>query len=206
MKKLLSLLLVFTFLFSLTACGPYSDEEVNPILDALLIKEAELNGYLYFDSFKTKEEPTEDDLNSPYQHYYLVHPESKYVTMNALKGAVDALYAESVREGIYEHAFDGFDDGEQVSRPPRFYEDKEGLKINVSDDPYSGRTLALLGSAEVLRSNKTHILAEITTYQFRNGKPMIDKKKIEILYEDGAWKLMGQTMIVGTTTEKLIEE
>ena len=204
MKKLFAILLAILCLVPLASCGAYSDEEANEILDAILIREAELNGYIYFNSFKTKEDPG-DDVDSDFQKYYLVHPDSKYVTLASLMGEVDALYTVEGRENVYEHAFTGLDDGETVSRPPRFFEDEEGLKINVAGDKYSGRTLALLGSAKVKRSNATHIRAEITTYRFDSeGNPILHIKEVELLYEDGAWKLMGQTLIAGTTTEKLI--
>lgn len=217
MKKLLSLCLVFLCLFSMSACGNvYTDAEANEILDTLLTREADLNGYIYFDSFKTKDDPG-DDIYSDYQHYYLVHPDSKYVTLASLMGEVDAIFTKEGREPIYDYAFLGFndgavddgiaEDGESVSRPSRFHEDKEGLKINVSDEGFSGRTQYLLGSAKVKRSNETHIRAEITTYRFdKNGNPILHKKEIEVLFEDGAWKLMGQTLIAGVIAERLIEE
>ena len=218
MKKLISLCLVCICLFSLASCGSvYSDAEANEILDALLTGEAELNGYIYFDSYKTKEEPSEEDIRSDYQHYYLVHPDSQYITLASLMGAVDKIFTKEGREPIYDYAFRGFndsavddgvaDDGESISRPSRFHEDEEGLKINVSEEGFSGRTLYLLGSAKVLRSNETHIRAEIVTYRFdRNGNPILHKKEVEVLFEDGAWKLMGQTLIAGVTAEILIEE
>lgn len=206
MKKLLLVLLSLVMLFSFCACGAYTDEEAAKIIDALLIREADLNGYIYFDSFKTAKEPTEDDLNSQYQHYYLVDPTSKYVTLTALQSEVDRLYTKEARESVYEHAFTGISD-ETFSRPPRFFEDEEGLKINVSGEKYSGRTLALLGSAKVKRSNEIHILAEVTTYRFdKEGNPILHIKEIEVLLEDGAWRLMGQSLIAGTTDEALIKE
>lgn len=221
MKRSLSLflatLLALFSLITLTACGNYyTDEETNAILDGLLTREADLNGYIYFDSFKTAEDPG-DDIYSDYQHYYLVHPDSKYITLASLMGEVDAIFTVEGREPIYEYAFYGFNDsevdngaskdGETVSRPSRFYEDEEGLKINVSDEAFSGRTLYLLGSAVVKRSNETHIRAEITTYRFDSeGNPILHKKDVEILLENGTWRLMGQTLIAGTTAERLITE
>lgn len=206
MKKIVSILLLFVCLFSFVSCGPYSDEEACEIIDALLIREADLNGYIYFDSFKTKEDPGED-VNSSFQRYYLVHPDSKYTKLDQLKAEVDAIYTVEGRENVYEHAFTGIDDGESVSRPSRFFEDEEGLKINVAGDTYTGRTLALLGSAKVKRSNSTHIRAEITTYRFNSeGDPIRHIKEIEVMLEDGAWKLMGQSLIAGTTRAELIPD
>ena len=220
MKKIIAfcLLLTLTFLslFSFTACGNiYTDAEVTEILDQLLIREADLNGWIYFDSFKTLEEPSEEDLNSNYQHYYVVHPDSKYVTLASLMGEVDAIFTSDGKQAIYDYAFLGFgdgavddgvaEDGETVSETSRFYEDEEGLKINVSVAPYSGRTLYLLGSAKVKRSTETHIRAEITTYRFdKDGNPILHKKDVELLFENGSWKLMNSTLIAGTTTEELI--
>lgn len=207
MKKILSLILstvlLLLALVPLTACGSvYSDEEANEILDKLLTREADLNGYIYFDSFKTKEEPSEEDLASDYQHYYVVHPDSKYITLASLMGEVDAIFTVEGREPIYEYAFTGFDDGQSVSRPSRFHEDKEGLKINVSEEAFSGKTVYLLGSARVERSNETHIRAEITTYRFnKEGEPILHKKTVELLVEEGSWKLMGQTLIAGVVSE-----
>ncbi len=204
MKKLIALILAGGMLFLFASCGVYSDDETAEILDELLTREADLNGYIYGDSFETQEDPGED-VNSPYQKYYTVHPDSKYVTLSALMNEVDALIASASREEIYAYAFDGVSDGESVSSPPRFAEDKDGrLQINVADNMYAQmRTVYLLGSARALRSTKTHIKAEITVYRFdREGNPVEATKTVEIRQEDGVWKLLTQSMVIGVIEEK----
>ncbi len=204
MKKLLCMILSALLLLSLVACGPYSDEEAAEIFDELLTREADLNGYIYFDSFKTKEDPG-DDINASFQKYYLVHPDSKYLTIASLMGEVDAIIAREWRTDLYNYAFNGLDDGESISFPSRFFEDEEGLKIDVTNNEFSGRTIALLGSAKVKRSNKTHIRAEITVYRLdKEGNPTVHIKEVEVIFEDGAWKLKGQTLIAGVTDKPMI--
>lgn len=203
MKKILSLCLLISLLFGVcvtaTSCGAYSDEEAAVFIDELLTKEAELNGYIYKDSFKTAEDPGED-VNSPYQQYYRVAPDSKYLTLGALRDAVDEILSETSRDEIYAYAFDGVHT-EEYSAPPRFSADKEGnLEINVSDPANSGmRTVALLGSARVKRSTQGHIRAVITVERTKADGTVVrdDEKVVEIRYENGAWRLVNQTMIVG---------
>ncbi|MBQ7365117.1 MAG: hypothetical protein IJW46_05925 [Clostridia bacterium] len=203
MKKILSLVILVAMLFSLVSCSTYSDEEAAEIIDALLIREAELNGYIYFDSFQTKEDPG-DDIYASYQKYYVVHPDSRYVTLASLMGEVDAILATMAREDIYNYAFNGYED-DSVSFPSRFFEDEEGLKIDVTNNEFKGRTVALLGSAKVKRSNATRIRAEVVTYRFDSeGNPYEHIKTVEVINENGVWKLYAQTLIASTTDEPLI--
>ncbi len=199
MKKVLCIMLIAVLLISLTACGYYSNDEANEILDELLTREAELNRYIYGDAFKTEEDPG-DDVNASYQKYYKVASDSKYLTIASLMAEVDALIVSTSLEAIYEYAFEGLGD-EDLSYPPRFAEDSEGhLEINVADHMYSPRSVALLGSARVKRSNATHIQAEITLYRFDSeGNPIEVQKDVEIRVENGVWKLVNQTMIIGVT-------
>ena len=116
------------------------------------------------------------------------------------------MIVSTSRDGIYGYAFDGTSD-EIASYPPRFRENEttKNLDINVADKSnYQLRTVALLNSAEVTRSNKTHIKAEITVYRYSaDGSVTQGKKDVEIRMEDGVWKLVNQTLIGGTTdTEK----
>ena len=203
MKKLISLILLLAVLLTLASCGsPYTDEEVSEIVDSLLKREADLNGYIYFDSFKTKEDPG-DDIYASFQKYYLVHPDSKYVTLASLMGEVDAIFATMAREDIYNYAFLGYED-DSLSFPSRFFEDEEGLKIDVTNQEFKGRTVALLGSAKVKRANATRIRAEVVTYRFDSeGNPYEHIKTVELIKENGVWKLYAQTLIAGTTAEKL---
>ncbi len=202
MRKIIAFTLATAFvlmsLFSLASCGPYSDEEAGEIIDELLKKEAKLNGYIYGGSFKTEKDPG-DDVNSTYQKYYTVAEDSEYYTLSALKSAVDEIIAETSREEIYKYAFEGdlYDD---TSIPPRFAEDEEGnLQINVADNAYNQmRTVAKLGTVKVKRSTKSHIKAEITVIRTTSsGEKREATKEVEIILEDGSWKLISQTMIIG---------
>lgn len=196
---LLSAILLLSLVFSFTACGPYSDAQANAILNELLTREADLNRYVYGDAFKTREDPG-DDVDSPYQKYYKVAEDSKYLTLSSLMSEVDALIVSTSREEIYDYAFEGYED-ENMSYPPRFAESADGvLEINVADHMYSPRTVALLGSAKVKRANETHIKANITVYRFDSeGNPIKATKTVDIRIENGEWKLVSQTMIVGVT-------
>lgn len=204
MKKLcaivLSLLLLFSLPLTLSACTYYSDEETAAIVDEVLTKEADLNRYIYLNAFQTEEDPG-DDVNSTYQHYYTVHPDSKYRTISALKDAVNEVIASVSREEIYAYAFDGLS-SEDNSVPPRFASDEDGyLQINVSDNAYSQmRSVYRLGSAKAKRSNQTHIKAVITVIRYdKDGNPREAEKEVELLLEDGQWRLVSQTMIIGVT-------
>lgn len=200
MKKLIVFFLMAAMLFTLSACGYYSDEEAIPIIDELLTREAELNGYIYGSSFQTEIDPG-DDVNASFQRYYNVHPTSKYLTLTALKDAVDAVIASVSREEIYAYAFDGLS-SEDSSSPPRFSEDENGvLQINVADNLYAQmRSVYLLGSAKVKRSNQTHIRAEITVIRYdKEGNATTAKKNVELLLENGAWRLSNPSMIIGVT-------
>lgn len=201
MKKISLLFLTALLLFSFTACSAYSDEEAGAIIDELLTREADLNGYIYGNSFKTAEDPGED-VDSTYQKYYTVHPESKYLTLASLQKEVDSLFASAAREEIEDYAFNGISDGDSYSSPPRFAEDKDGnLQINVADHMYEQmRTVALLGSTRVKRATATHIKAEITVIRYdKNGTPYEAKKDVELRQEEGEWRLLSQTMVIGVT-------
>ncbi|MBR2986430.1 MAG: hypothetical protein IKC63_00270 [Clostridia bacterium] len=203
MKKLLSLLILVSMLFTFSSCNAYSDEEAAKIIDELLIREADLNGYIYFDSFKTKEDPG-DDIYEDFQKYYVVAPDSKYLTLASLMGEVDAVFATMAREEIYNYAFYGYE-SESISFPSRFFEDEEGLKIDVTNQEFKGRTVALLGSAKVKRSNATRIRAEVMTYRIDSeGNPREHIKTVELIKENGVWKLYAQTMIAATTDTPLL--
>lgn len=201
MKRILLCILVMLTLCSLVSCNTYTDAEANEIIDDLLIREAELNSYIYGNAFQTKENPG-DDVNADTQRYYEVREDSKFLTIASLKKAVDDLIVSTSRDGIYGYAFDGTTD-EYGSRPPRFKENStsKNIDINVADNDYKLTTVALLGSAKVMRSNKSHIRAEITVYRYKSdGSFTKATKEVEIRLEDGVWKLIDQTMI-GATTE-----
>ena len=198
MKRILLCILAVLIFCSLVSCNAYTDEETNEIIDALLIREAELNAYVYGDAYETKEDPGED-VNATTQRYYEVKEDSKYLTITSLKAAVDDLIVSTSREGIYGYAFDGTID-EYGSRPPRFRENSvsKNIDINVADNDYKLTTVALLGSAKVSRSNETHIRADITVYRYKSdGSFEKGTKEVEIRKEDGVWKLIDQTMIGG---------
>lgn len=198
MKRILLCILAVLIFCSLVSCNAYTDEEANEIIDALLIREAELNAYVYGDAYETKEDPGED-VNATTQRYYEVKEDSKYLTITSLKAAVDDLIVSTSREGIYGYAFDGTID-EYGSRPPRFRENSvsKNIDINVADNDYKLTTVALLGSAKVSRSNETHIRADITVYRYKSdGSFEKGTKEVEIRKEDGVWKLIDQTMIGG---------
>lgn len=199
MKRILLCVLAMLTICSFVSCNAYTDAEVNEIIDPLLIREAELNSYVYGDAFKTKEDPGED-VNAETQRYYEVREDSKYLTITTLKQAIDDLIVSTSREGIYGYAFDGTSD-EYGSRPPRFRENSESknIDINVADHDYTLSTVALLGSAKAVRSNKTHIRAEITVYRYKSdGSFEKATKEVEARIENGVWKLIDQTMIGGT--------
>lgn len=201
MKRILLCILALLMLSSLVSCNAYTDAEANEIIDDLLIREAELNSYVYGNAYKTKEDPG-DDANATTQRYYEVTEDSKFLTITSLKTAVDDLIVSTSREGIYGYAFDGTND-EFGSRPPRFKENavSKNIDINVADNDYKLTTVALLGSAKVTRSNKTHIRAEITVYRYKSDGSFVEgTKEVEIRIEDGVWKLIDQTMIGGTCT------
>ena len=201
MKRILLCILALLMLSSLVSCSAYTDAEANKIIDDLLLREAELNSYIYGNAYKTKEDPG-DDVNAGTQRYYEVTEDSKFLTLTSLKAAVDALIVSTSREGIYGYAFDGTSD-EFGSRPPRFKENavSKNIDINVADNDYKLTTVALLGSAKVTRSNKTHIRAEITVYRYKSDGSFVEgTKEVEIRIEDGVWKLIDQTMIGGTCT------
>ena len=202
MKKTAILLLLALLITAFTGCGYYSDAEANEIINDLLIRVADLNGYIYGNSFKTEKDPG-DDVDSDYQKYYKVATDSKYITLASLVSEVDSLIVSTSREGIYEYAFQGVTDETSASYPPRFAENEDGtLEINVADHMYSLRTKALLGSAKVLRSNPTHIKAKITVYRFTaDGTPIEAEKEMELRVEDGEWRLVNQTMIIGVLEE-----
>ena len=200
MKRILIFVLTVAILGSVCACGcsVYTDTEANEIINDLLIREAELNRYIYGDAFKTKEDPGED-VNASTQRYYEVAEDSKYLTITSLKAAVDDLIVSTSREGIYGYAFDGTSDP-SGSKPPRFRENEKtkNIDINVADHDFKLITYALLNSAKVDRSNKTHIRADITIYRFlSDGTIEKDKKEVEIRMEDGVWKLINQTYVGG---------
>ena len=201
MKRILLCILAMLTLCSLVSCNTYTDAEANEIINDLLIREAELNSYIYGNAFQTKEDPG-DDVNASTQRYYEVREDSKYLTIASLKKAVDDLIVSTSREGIYGYAFDGTND-EYGSRPPRFKENStsKNIDINVADNDYKLTTVALLGSAKVSRSNKTHIRADITVYRYKSDGSFTKAiKEVEIRLENGVWKLIDQTMI-GATTE-----
>lgn len=207
MKKLILFIIILAIGASLASCGAYSDEEAAAIIDGLLIKEADLNGYLYKDSFHTKEDPGED-VNAAYQKYYEVAPDSKYLTQTALKNAIDEIIATPSRQEIYDYAFNGVS-GEDFSVPPRFATAENGnLQINVADHTYDGmRTTAILGTAKVKRSNQTHIRAVITVERKKaDGTVVLDEKEVEILREDGVWRLLDQTMIIAVRENNNINQ
>ncbi|MBR6768805.1 MAG: hypothetical protein IKM34_04895 [Clostridia bacterium] len=199
MKKILLCILAVLILCSLVSCNAYTDAQANEIIDELLVREAELNSYIYGNAFQTKEDPGED-VDATTQRYYEVREDSKYLTITSLKQAVDDLIVSTSREGIYGYAFDGTND-EYGSRPPRFRENStsKNIDINVADNDYKLTTVALLGSAKVSRSNKTHIRADITVYRCKSdGSFEKASKEVEIRMENGVWKLIDQTMIGGT--------
>ena len=199
MKRILVCILALLTFVSLVSCNAYTNAEACVIIDELLIREAELNSYIYGNAYKTKEDPG-DDVNAETQRYYEVTEDSKYLTITSLKAAVDDLIVSTSREGIYGYAFDGTTD-EYGSRPPRFQENKtsKNIDINVADNDYKLTTIALLGSAKLKRSNETHIRAEITVYRYKSdGSFVKGTKEVEIRIEDGVWKLIDQTMIGGT--------
>lgn len=199
MKRILLCILALLMLSSLVSCNAYTDAEANEIIDELLIREAKLNSYIYGNAYKTKEDPG-DDVNATTQRYYEVTEDSEFLTIATLKAAVDDLIVSTSREGIYGYAFDGTSD-EFGSRPPRFRENavSKNIDINVADNDYKLTTVALLGSAKVSRSNKTHIRADITVFRYKSdGSFEKGTKEVEIRIEDGVWKLIDQTMIGGT--------
>ena len=200
MKKMLLCILAMLTVLSLVSCNTYTDAQANEIINDLLIREAELNTYIYGDAFKTKEDPGED-VDAESQRYYEVTEDSKYLTITTLKAAVDDLIVSTSREGIYGYAFDGTSD-ENGSKPPRFRENSisKNIDINVADNDFKLTTIALLNSAKVDRSNKTHIRATITVYrQKTDGSYEKGTKQVEIRMEDGVWKLINQTYIGGVT-------
>lgn len=202
-KALLVLLLTALLIPSLCSCSYYNDEQAALIIDEVLTKEAELNGYIYGNSFDTAEDPG-DDVNSSYQVYYTVAPDSKYLTLSSLMEAVDGLLASGSRDEIYSYAFEGLST-DDFSAPARFAEDEYGnLQINVAENSYAGmRTAAVLGSARVLRSNKTHIKAEFTAIRTSSsGQKTEVVLDVEVIYEDGAWKLSRQTFIASVVSEE----
>lgn len=199
MKRILLCILALFMIASLVSCNEYTDAQANEIIDVLLVREAELNAYIYGDAFETKEDPGED-VNAGTQRYYEVAEDSKYLTIASLKKAVDDLIVSTSRDGIYGYAFDGTND-EYGSRPPRFKENSvsKNIDINVADNDYKLTTVALLGSAKVSRSNKTHIRADITVFRYKSdGSFTKGTKEVEIRMENGVWKLIDQTMIGGT--------
>ena len=201
MKRITAILLVCMMLVGLVSCGPYSDEDANAILNEMLTKVSVLNQHIYGDAFKTKEDPG-DDVNATFQKYYEVAEDSKYLTLTTLKAEVDSLFGPDAREDVYAFAFDGTN-SEDSSTPPRFAENAEtkNLEINVADkSDFQLRTVALLSSAKVKRSNATHIRAEITVYRTIGGVQREEQDIINLVQENGVWKFV-ETVFIGGVTE-----
>lgn len=201
-KTAAALLLAALAVFSLCGCSYYDDEQAGEIVDEILAREAELNGYIYGDSFETEKDPGED-VNSSYQVYYNVASDSKYRTLSSLRQAVDDLIAYDSRDDIYSYAFDGLST-EEFSAPARFAEDEHGnLQINVAENSFTDmRTAAILGTTRVKRSNQTHIMAEFRAIRTDSqGNESEVTLEIELIFEDGAWKLINQTFVASVIEE-----
>lgn len=193
MKKFLLWICILILPMSLFSCaGPYSDDEAAEILGELLVKEAELNRYIYGDGFSTREDPGEDAEKTT-SIYYRVNEDAPYHSVDELKAEITALYSEEITPIIYGYAFETTETIK--ARFCDFYQNDAvadlQIDVTLNHPPYELKTVVYPSTAKVTRSSVTIIEAQI---EYSNG-PDGEHRTMEIrlLNENDTWKLDTQT-------------
>lgn len=203
-EKIISFILLLTIILGTStlfySCkGPITDEMAKEIISPLLVKEAEINGYIYGDKFRTEDDPG-DDVNSSFAKYYRVAEDSKYKSIADLKAALSEVYTEKTVSVVCVYAFDGYTDEEDggASIRPRFEEDEKGyLQIDVAKDPYDMRGVIHPDTVRVIRSTNSLMRVKIDYSRFsKDGRETVIEKTLELSLENGSWRLNTQTFAV----------
>lgn len=196
MKKCLILICALILPLLLFSCkGPYSDEEAAAILSELLVKDAELNRYIYGDGFSTLEDPGED-ADKTTTIYKRVNADAPYHSVEALRAAIVEVYSEEIAADICTFAFENTDT--VMARFCDFTQNDEvaDLQIDVTQNhpPYKLSTVVYPSTVKVTRSSATIIEAEI---EYSNGADGEHRTmEVKLLKENDTWKLNTQTWAI----------
>lgn len=193
MKKFLLWICIMILPLSLISCsGPYTDDDAAEILGDLLVKDAELNRYIYGDGFSTRDDPGED-ADKTTSIYYRVNEDAPYHSVDELKAAISSLYSEEVCEMVYAYAFETTDTIK--ARFCDFYQNDAvadlQIDVTLNHPPYELETVIYPSTAKVTRSSATIIEADV---EYSNG-PDGEHRQMEVrlLKEGDIWKLDTRT-------------
>ena len=130
--------------------------------------------------------------DSDYADYEYVSEHSRYLSVSAIKDALESVYSSEFLDNYLPSLFDGFVVGNDVIRA-RYYESDEWLYQSLEGEPlvtwqriYDYSTMRM-----VKPSRADYITVEIDTHL--EGDDTILPVKIAIVYENGAWKLDSAT-------------
>lgn len=141
---ILCLILMITFALNFSSCAtePPALEEVKEEFISLISSSAEINqlffgeGLPVYDRNGTEEEKqVYSTLGSELDNYQCVREGSKYLTVESMKTAAEAVYTEEYLESVYQIVFDGYADDIMGVTAARYYESNDWIFESMLYEP-----------------------------------------------------------------------
>ena len=186
MKKLITLILVFTAVLTLVSCNKPSDGEILTEYKALYEKAREVNKMIYGEGLPYDGEYDVSSLASPV--YVTVSESCPYKTLEDIKTAVLSVYTEDYYNDVFKRVlFDGHTD-DYATLHPRYKEEDGILKTDIA---YKAFDSIVNGSVDLeaakVKKSSSGAAEVVAPYYLKGVRQANDKTTMMILTENG-WR------------------
>ena len=193
MKKVISIILVLTFIFSFTSCGEesikYDEEEVISAAKNLIAKSDDLNTLFWGEGI----EYIEDELYSN-GYYYPANPLSlgKYgvYTVEDMRNKAREVFSVGYCESIFSSVLSAAGDEDVIAGYARYYEGLSGVMV------YSRAKVILtdeveydLSTVKVVDADSKMVYVTVMATVTRGELSQTRERKVGLVYENGEWKI-----------------